>query len=721
MYGDFVSNGKTREGVSTSVTSANTSTWSQGLKDNWNNFSSTYLSDRKNGYSVSDGGGSNDGSQAYRIKLPLSGNIYSDAASVDKQGTIKDLQLGKYVGLDQRFFKFSIAQLNTNSDLISELSRDGFDASAGGKYSSEDVKSLAAYGVMSENPFYYFSWSLYDQGLSSNPNTKEGFRDLLLSKADSGYFYNAEHNNEMRDYLDLRSMFTYLIPYLKQGNDLVREWDKTYGVFFYDGVTYEEGHEKDPEIANNPEMAQKYWHNVNVARLYNIYTPWVDLMYDTSYAKAERISYQGETYTVEDPINPASYPKERPMVFSKAEMYDYGLSEDQLTTVERKIMRVSEKTMSRWFDLLNYYTFTDVALNTSAAMEADFIFNQEFSDTRVVGKSVNLYPQSFELKNFTYDAFLRMIIANSTGESLVADEGEDGSVYERVMKNSSLTTGISLLILDVLAIYAIPLIKVVTIIALFVSAILVVLIASLSIDDSIGKSTLKKVSKAVAIPALGFFGVSVGMSWIVSKFMGGGSKAVTGITDSTVVLGDPTMTVLAMMAINVVVFILYWKVLVSVWKTLRKYGGTVFSHIGGVLAGAALTGAAMLGIGAKVAKDTTKAVASGTKSAISGTAKAASAVDGRLGITAKGSQRAQRRAEEKARLRQDRQDFRKAKRKQRGEMFENRSFNSWLNRHQSVSQTMNDERRKRNIKHNMEVDQEARREFRKENKDKENN
>ena len=716
MYGDFVSNGKTRDGVSTSITSSNTSTWSEGLKTNWDKFSTTYLADRRSGYSVNDGGGSNDGSQAYRIKLPLSGKIYSDAASVDKQGTIKDLQLGKYVGLDQRFFKFSIAQLNSNSDLISELSRDGFDASVGGKYTNADVKSLAAYGIMSENPFYYFSWDLYDQGLASNPNKKEGFRDLLLSKADSGYFYNAEHNNEMRDYLDFRTMFTYLIPYLKQGNDLVREWDKTHGVFFYDGVTYEEGHEKDPEIANNPEMAQKYWHNVNVARLYNIYTPWVDLMYDSSYAKAERISFQGQSYTIEDPINPASYPAERPMVFSKAEMYDYGLSEDQLTTVERKIMKVSEKTMTRWFDLLNYYTFTDVALNTSAAMEANFIFNQEFSDTKLVGKSVNLYPQSFELKNFTYDAFLRMIVANSTGESLVADEGENGSVYERVMKNSSLTTGLSLLVLDVLAIYAIPLIKIVTIIALFVSSILVVIIAALSIDDSIGKSTLKRVAKAVAVPAIGFFGVSVGMSWIVSKFMGGGSKAVTGITNSTVVLGDPTMTILAMMGINIVVFILYWKVLRSVWGALKKYGGTIFSHIGGVLAGAALTGAAMLGLGAKAAKSATSAVVSGTKSAVSGTAKAASAVDGRLGITNKGSQRAQKRAEEKARLRQDRLDFRKAKREQRREMFSGGGFDSWLKRNQTVSQTMHDERRKRNIKHNMGVDQDARREYRQEKK-----
>ena len=241
-----------------------------------------------------------------------------------------------------------------------------------------------------------------------------------------------------------------------------------------------------------------------------------------------------------------------------------------------------------------------------------------------------------------------------------------------------------------------------------------VVVASLSIDDSIGKSTLKKVVKAVTIPAFGFFGVSVGMSWIVSKFMGGGNKSVTGITTSTVVLGDPTMTILAMMIINVVVFILYWKVLRSVWAALKKHGGTIFSHIGGVLAGAALTGAAMLGIGGKIAQKTTQGVISGTKSVASGTAKAASAVDGRLGITNKGSQRAQRRAEEKARLRQDRQDFREAKRKQRERMMHDGGFSTWLNRHKNITQDVRDARRERNVKHNMGVDAQARQAYREE-------
>ena len=202
------------------------------------------------------------------------------------------------------------------------------------------------------------------------------------------------------------------------------------------------------------------------------------------------------------------------------------------------------------------------------------------------------------------------------------------------------------------------------------------------------------------------------MSWVVSKFMGGGNKSVTGITTSTVVLGDPTMTILAMMIINVVVFILYWKVLRSVWAALKKHGGTIFSHIGGVLAGAALTGAAMLGIGGKIAQKTTQGVISGTKSVASGTAKAASAVDGRLGITNKGSQRAQRRAEEKARLRQDRQDFREAKRLQRNRMVQGGGFDSWLNRNKNISQDMHDMKRNRNVKHNVEVDSKARQEYR---------
>lgn len=716
MYGDFVSNGQARDNVDTETNISNTSKWSEDLRNSWSKFTQVYTDDRTDGYGVYDSEGSTNGSQAYRVRLPLAGNIYSDAAEPSKVDSISQLTLGQYVGIDQRMFKFSIAQLNSNQNLIEELTDDNFDASDGGKYTDEDIKSLAAYGVMSENPFYYFSWDLYDQGLASNPNSKDGFRDLLLSKADSGYFYNTEKNNEMRDYLDMRSMFTYLIPYLKMGNDLVREWDKTYGIFFYDGVTYEEGHEEDPDISSNPELAQKYWHNVNVARLYNIYTPWVDLMYDAGYAKQEKISFQGNNYVVSDPLNPATYPEERPMVFSKSEMYDYGLTDNQLTDVERKIMRVSDKTMKRWFDLLNYYNFTDVALNTSAAMEATFIFNQEFSETKVVGESINLYPQSFELKNFTYDAFLRMIIANSTGESLIADEGENGSVYKRVMDGSSLTTGIFLLILDVLAIYAIPLLKVAIIIALFISSILVVIIAALSVNEDIGKETLKKVVKAIVVPAVGFLGVSVAMSWSVSLFMGKGSTAVTGDTGTSIVLGDPAMTMLAMLVLNIVVFVAYWKVFRSVWNALKTHGGSILSHIGSVVGGALLVGASALNIGGQTVKSMAGGVSRGAKATGSAVYSAGREVNGRVGITKKGAERAHKRAEEKARLREEKRAFKESARATRSERYS--SFDGWVNRHKTLSDSIERNRRDEKVRKDLkdkERDRKVRREERNRN------
>lgn len=37
---------------------------------------------------------------------------------------------------------------------------------------------------------YYFSFSLYDQGLNHKPSSSGGYKDLLLSHGNAGYFYN---------------------------------------------------------------------------------------------------------------------------------------------------------------------------------------------------------------------------------------------------------------------------------------------------------------------------------------------------------------------------------------------------------------------------------------------------------------------------------------------------------------------------------------------------
>lgn len=69
----------------------------------------------------------------------------------------------------------------------------------------------------------------------------------------AGYFYNTKGNGELKDFMDMRSLFTYVIPYLKQCNDIVREWDNVYGLFLYEGVPCEEGHWDDEAIKGTPE------------------------------------------------------------------------------------------------------------------------------------------------------------------------------------------------------------------------------------------------------------------------------------------------------------------------------------------------------------------------------------------------------------------------------------------------------------------------------------
>ena len=114
------------------------------------------------------------------------------------------------------------------------------------------------------------------------------------------------------------------------------------------------------------------------------------------------------------------------------------------------------------------------------------------------------------------------------------------------------------------------------------------------------------------------------------------------------------MTLFAMVVLNAVVFVAYWKVFKSIWGSLQTHGKALLSHIGGVLGGAALVGAASLGIGGAVVKSAAGGVAKATKATASGVAKASQAIDDRVGVTKKGASRAHKRAEEKARLREER-------------------------------------------------------------------
>lgn len=580
------------------------SNWYESLQEATANMSANYEADRNNGYTNPNGNGSKDTTGEIRTTIPLSSGIYNDALAA--KGTVAGLTMGDYVGINSDIFNFSIAMFNNNNEDYKENIKNntGTDNSATqeyrqeavaqllDRYTDEDLSGLAAYSIYSENVFYYYSWALYDMGMSTGANATNGYKDLLLGSDNAGFFYNVGGNGELKDFMDMKSLFTYVIPYLKQGNDIVREWDDTYGLFIYEGVPTEEGYQEDPEIQNNPELKQKYWHNLNVSRLYSIYCPWVDIMYDCSYSDGEYIKAMGERYWVEDPINPASYPEERPMIFSESEMHDYGLERGDLTTVEQLILDCNEGMEERMYELLNYFNFNDTTLNTAAAMNCAFEFNTTFSENGVFSNNHNIYPQSFDLSDFSYDAFLRFILANNTGEDLNAGGSEitmsdqsSQDFYFKLVNNSSTTTAIAMLILDILSVYLLPAFKIFFIIAVFIASILIILSTAFRVDPE--QKFIKKVIVGFFLPLIKFFLITIAFSYVISLFMGIGNNAVTQTETNSIQMGDPVIVMIAMIAIDIAALFLYFTVIKGVINTIKTEGKNVVNFGAAVFGGAA--------------------------------------------------------------------------------------------------------------------------------------
>lgn len=565
----------------------------------YDNYKKTYKNVIDLGYNNPNKNSNTSILNCLRITAPISSKMYYDATTKSVAG-INKLDSESALGINQNAFNFSLAVFNNKALTFREVineNKDNNDSEIGRyiyNYGSENsatannfethMASLAAYGVMSESPYYYFSWNLYDQGMSTSAGAQGGYKNLLLNSKDNfNYFYNNPGNGEMKDFMDMRSLFTVLIPYLKQGNDLVREFDETYGLFLYDGVPTEEGHWEDQGMkdsnGNATELYKKYWHNVTVARLYEIYTPWVDLMYDCDYAQETTVKAMGKEYKISDPLNPGNYPIERPMIFSRSEMADYGLTEADLTEVERRIIETNDDMCKRMFELLNYVNFRDSTLNSAAAMECTFAFNIAFSDDGIFGDNINIYPQSFEINNFSYDAFLRFVLSNTTGEDMTGSS----DFYLTVVQKSSTTTAIMLIINDIVSQYIFPGFKIFFLVAVFIAIIMMIVVTVGKMNPE--QNSIKKLMINIVLPLLGFLVVNIVFAWVLSLFMGTGNNAVTQTDVGIIQTGDPVIAMLIMVALDVICMIAYFFMIRNVIKEIQSDYHLIKGFVGGVVQG----------------------------------------------------------------------------------------------------------------------------------------
>lgn len=517
---------------------------------------------------------------------------------------------------------------------INELIRAG----SGESSDTPDMSDMSDfyYSLYAESPYYYFNFAFRDfiQGTGSGymyneldlaSDTTHVASALLANNQD--FFYNLTENSgngygELRDFMNMHDLFYYIIPALDEGNQLADLFNDRFGMYvhsdcslqitntgeiIYDDYTVNSmeallntqvrAAEGDGTLAENltQEEIYKLWHDYNVWLIFQTYIPWLDTMEDCEYAKPETIEVLGEKFQVINPLDPTCYFQTddsgnvtagRYMVFSRSEMAYYGLDITDLTLVEQKIIECQDNVYKQTLDLMNYYTLSDEVLINAFSIIETFEFNKIFSETNPLGSSYILYPQGYEARAFSYDAYLRLIISEASREPLQVDveEGSDGagtSIYRRVLSKTSLFFGIFLLINDVLAVYVIPVLKLTVLVLLFFVSVALIIGASIKLELNI----IDVCWKSIFAPLISYFLISVGFSWVVSLFMSSGASQVVK-TSQTISLGDPTMAILMMIAINVTLTILYWKIFKKCFKDLKTYITSIASSIASTAVGA---------------------------------------------------------------------------------------------------------------------------------------
>lgn len=440
----------------------------------------------------------------------------------------------------------------------------------------------------------------------------------MFLKDNQAYFFNLTDDagdgwGELRDFTNMHDLFYFVIPYLRDGVELARLYDNVFGLYtdddcslivnangscLYDGQEFKDLQEledilSDPSNSYTDEEKYKLWHTYNTYTILSAYTPWIDTMMDCEYSKPEYIRVMGDRFRVTDPLDPRTYYRVDPstgkvaagryMIFSKSEMNAMGLNINDLTTVERKILDFQENVYQQTINLMNYYTFSDEVLIQAYAMLQTFEFNKLFSQTSLWKEDYVMYPQGYELKAFSYDAYLRMVVSNASGESLMFNgkKGGNESIYGRVMKNTSLFFGIFLLINDVLAVYVIPGLKIFFLIIIFFCSVLILIGSVVKMEMNI----VTVLWKSLFAPLLGFSAVSIGMSLIVSMFMANGANGVAS-SEFVIKVGDPTAAIILMIVVNVVVVVLMFKICKKCFRDFVTYAKAVFDNIGSTVVGA---------------------------------------------------------------------------------------------------------------------------------------
>ena len=228
---------------------------------------------------------------------------------------------------------------------------------------------------------------------------KEGIRRNIMIDHDISKIAG---ENLTRDFLDLEYLFTNYIPYMAEIMFITGGEDGTNGRL--QNYTMQQA---GFDIYGDSEASWLFRSN------------WVlKLLSSNNYSAGAIIKdSKGNEYKVEHQLFPYNYrvatQGTRPMIFSEAQMFAYGLTERDLSAVELACVETNREVCRTWEKLVNFVNtdgITAEIIEEQMAFEAAMAFNRNFVDDNFISAEMALYPTSYDLRSINFDSVMKMLV-----------------------------------------------------------------------------------------------------------------------------------------------------------------------------------------------------------------------------------------------------------------------------------------------------------------------
>lgn len=447
-------------------------------------------------------------------------------------------------------------------------------ASAYERYDRSTIHQSFAYLWATESPLQYFYQNAHDtfiegatlarvvsdiQGevvqdngkeFTGSPDQGEGYRKSIMHYFSPAASDTADPISGVKDILDLENLFRNTVPYLYSMQLLAGGYDQESGVF---------GNEL---LKNYPA----YEDNKN-SWLYR--SNWVTkLLENPDYNKPDiATAADGTKVTINIPILPTSYPDNRPMVFSEAQMAIQGLKEDDLTLVELKCVEANKQAAESWTLLLNYVGTTGITkevLLRQMAVDSTLAFDSVFSPSGISTQALELCPNTLDLRSISFDSVMKMLMLNVSKDTSYIY----GDSMRTVIEDSDMFTAGFLLVLAYLCVYIIPFVRNLTLGLIFYLGFIAVL------------RCLFRPAKQKVKTTAGYMACNIGYMIINIAYLMGFNvlmqvttdEDVLSVSNNSISVGNPVWLFVVILILNILFLIFSYLMCKFCLKNYRDMG-----------------------------------------------------------------------------------------------------------------------------------------------------